>query len=153
MIDDKLMNEFEKLYQNQEMMAKQTASELYSSLSNTETHCINYIGDNLEANGVELATNLKLTRSTISKMTTRLEKRGYIVGVKKADNKKEIFYSLTDSGREIYLKHEEAHSAWLKRDMDFLLTVDDSEKEIVLKVISDFNIYLRNQMEVFKNDN
>lgn len=148
-----LLKEFEKLYQLQETIAQLSTTDLYDALGTTDTHCIHFIGTVQEANGVQISANLGLTRSAISKITTRLEKKGYIQGYKKANNKKEVFYSLTEKGQEIYFKHEKAHMAWLIRDQEFLKTVDEAEKKIMLRVLKDFNHYILEKIEVLKNDN
>jgi DNA-binding MarR family transcriptional regulator len=149
-METELLKEFEKLYQLQETMAKLSTKGLYDSLGTTHTHCINFIGDIQEANGVQISINLGLTRSAISKITTNLEKKGYIESHKKANNNKEIFYSLTKKGQEIYLKHQKAHNNWLLRDQQFLKTVDEVKKKIVLSVIKDFNNYILKEMEILK---
>lgn len=148
-----LLKEFEKLYQLQETIAELSTKGLYDSLGTTDTHCINFIGNVQEANGVQISANFGLTRSAISKITTRLEKKGYIKGNKKPNNNKEIFYRLTEKGQEIYLEHEKAHNNWLLRDEQFLTTVDEEDKKIVLRVLKDFNNYILEKMEMIKNDN
>ncbi|WP_101696385.1 MarR family winged helix-turn-helix transcriptional regulator [Clostridium minihomine] len=153
MMEMELLKEFEKLYQLQETIAQLSTKDLYDALGTTDTHCINFIGTVQEANGVQISANLGLTRSAISKITTRLEKKGYIQGYKKANNHKEVFYRLTEQGQEIYCKHEKAHNAWLIRDQEFLKTVDEAEKKIMLRVLKDFNHYILEKMEVFKDDN
>lgn len=151
-MEDKLLKEFERLYQLQEMIADLTTKDLYDGLGTTDTHCINYIGDHKEANGVELAEDLVLTRGAISKITKRLMSKGYIISHKKEDNQKEVFYSLTTSGKGIYDKHVQAHNNWMLRDKRFLETLDEGNKEVVLKVLQDFNAHILNEMEEFKND-
>ncbi|WIW69735.1 winged helix DNA-binding protein [Anaerosinus gibii] len=101
---------------------------------------------------MQISVNLGLTRSAISKITTRLEKKGYIQGCKKPNNNKEIFYSLTAKGQEIYFKHEKAHNAWLLRDQEFLKTVGELEKKTVLHFLKSFNNYILEKMEMTKND-
>lgn len=152
-MDDLLLEEFERLYQLQEMIADISNKDLYGDLGTTETHCINYIGENKEANGVELSTGLALTRSAISKITKRLIKKGYIFSFKKEDNLKEVFYSLTPNGEDIFSKHIEAHKNWIIRDKIFLETIKKSEKEIVLNVLKNFNKYILREMEKLKDDN
>ena len=152
-METKLLKEFETLYQLQETIAGLSTKNLYDSIGNTDTHCINCIGNVQEANGVQISLHMGLTRSAISKITTRLEKKGYIQGYKKTNNNKEIFYSLTAKGQEVYLKHEKAHNDWLLREEEFLKTVDEEEQKIMLRILKDFNDYILEKIEVLKNDN
>lgn len=152
-MEQELLHEFERLYQNQETIAEIATKGLYGSLGNTDTHCISCIGAAGAANGVQLAAMLGLTRSAVSKITTRLEMKDYILGSKRANNNKEIFYTLTEKGREIFAKHENAHAAWLARDEEFFKTVSESDKEVLLRVLRGFNNYILERMEEYKNDN
>lgn len=47
-----------------------------------------------------------MTRGAISKLTKKLIKKGLIVSYQKPDNKKEIYFRLTEQGKVINKVHE-----------------------------------------------
>ena len=57
-----------------------------------------------------------MTRGAISKITKKLIKKGVIESYQKSDNKKEIYFRLTKSGKAVYEIHENLHKKFQKRD-------------------------------------
>jgi DNA-binding MarR family transcriptional regulator len=82
----------------------------------SEIHCIEYVGGHGEANVTSLAASFYMTRGAISKLTKKLIEKGLIASYQKPDNRKEIYFSLTASGKGIYKIHEELHQEFLERD-------------------------------------
>jgi DNA-binding MarR family transcriptional regulator len=75
----------------------------------SEVHCIDYIGRHVDPNVAKLAESFYMTTGAISKITTKLIKKGIIESYQKPDNKKEIYFRLTEQGKVIYKIHEELH--------------------------------------------
>ncbi|OBZ19513.1 MarR family transcriptional regulator [Bacillus sp. FJAT-27264] len=93
--------------------------KLEDSLRNytfSEVGCIEYIGDNADSNVTKLAEYLYMTRGALSKMTKKLIEKGLIESYQKPDNKKEIYFRLTEQGQVIYNVHEEMHKKFIERD-------------------------------------
>ncbi len=81
----------------------------------SEVHCIDYIGRNADSNVTKLAESFYMTRGAISKLTKKLIKKGVIQSYQKPDNKKEIYFRLTEPGKAIYKIHEELHKEFRER--------------------------------------
>src|SRR5699024_5421099 len=64
----------------------------------------------------KLAESIYMTRGDISKLTKRLIKKGLIERYQKPDNKKEIYFRLTEQGKIIFDIHENLHKSFLERD-------------------------------------
>jgi len=74
-----------------------------------EVHCIELIEKNADSNVTQLAKALRVTRSAISKTAKKLLQDGAIEKYRKPDNKKEIYFKLTDVGERIFAEHEKMH--------------------------------------------
>lgn len=148
-----LLKEFTKLYNNQEILSNLMNEDLFKEYSNTEAHCIEAIGKLEKPNGVNIANKLNMTRGAISKITTKLEKKELIYKTSLEDNKKEVIYKLTNKGKDLFNKHEEAHRKWEERDLSYLDTIDEKDLDKVLNFIENFNNYLESIIKEEENDN
>ncbi|WP_283591576.1 MarR family transcriptional regulator [Clostridium butanoliproducens] len=110
-------------------------------------HCIDLIGRTKDANVTKLSEALCMTRGAISKMTKRMIEQKVITKYQKPDNKKEVYFALTDFGKELYIKHEKAHKNYEKRDMKFFEQINVEEQDIILKFLEDFNNYLESKIK------
>ena len=81
-----------------------------------EAHCIEYIGKNADSNVTKLAESFYVTRGAISRMAKKLIKKGIIESYQKLNNKKEIYFRLTEQGKAINKIHEEMHKEFHERD-------------------------------------
>ena len=86
-------------------------------------HCIEAIQELNEPNVRRLTEALFMTRGAVSKLTKRLEQRGLIESYKNPDNKKEVYFRLTEAGTEIYQIHEDLHKEFQRRDQKCLTTL------------------------------
>ncbi|MBO0439453.1 MarR family winged helix-turn-helix transcriptional regulator [Candidatus Enterococcus ikei] len=78
-------------------------------LNTGAVHLIEAIGRYPNMNTTKLATILGITKGAISQQIPRLEKLGLIMKHKDEKNRKEIFFTLTDLGNQIFLYHEKLH--------------------------------------------
>ncbi|TKI89432.1 MarR family transcriptional regulator, partial [Bacillus cereus] len=79
-------------------------------------HCIEYIENNADSNVTQLAEAFYVTRGAISRMTKKLIQKGLVESYQKLENKKEIYFKLTEQGKEIYKIHENLHKEFQERD-------------------------------------
>lgn len=82
----------------------------------SEIHCIEYIAKHADANVTKLSDAFNMTRSAVSKLTKKMMGKGIIENYQKPDNKKEVYFRLTEMGREINKIHEDIHSEYQERD-------------------------------------
>ena len=89
-----------------------------------------------------ISSKLAMTRSAISKIISKLKKKELIYSYQNSDNKKEIYYKLTEKGYLIYHKHEKAHKEWEERELKFLNQISDSKMEVISEFLNRYNSYL-----------
>ncbi|AVK47446.1 hypothetical protein AXY43_05070 [Clostridium sp. MF28] len=98
----------------------------------SDIHMIEAIQKNQSANTTEIAKIMNTTKSTVSKITKRLEKEGMIKKYKFLDNKKEIYFKLTDLGLKAFNGHYEYHiSRTQSFDKEFDNYTEEEKKLIV----------------------
>ncbi|SHI81772.1 transcriptional regulator, MarR family [Halodesulfovibrio aestuarii] len=83
-----------------------------------EIHCLQTIGQNEGANLKSIASILGVSKSAISQMVGKLEKRGFVRKDRAPDNDKELLAFLTESGWDAFKIHQEFH----ERHMNNLLS-------------------------------
>ena len=113
-------------------------------LSLTESHVIACIGDNEKTNGTFIAKSLNITKGGVSKAAAKLLQKGMIDDMRQPDNRKEVYYVLTELGREVYLAHAHMHEKSQDDLRDVLDKYSENELDTVSKFLSDFMGSLRN---------
>jgi len=108
----------------------------------SEVHCIEYIGRNVDSNVTKLAESFYMTRGAISKLTKKLIKKGIIESYQKPDNKKEIYFSLTEQGKAINKVHEELHKEFQERDKAVFEQVTEEQFDIMLSFVAKYSRHL-----------
>lgn len=108
----------------------------------SEVHCIEYIGRNVDSNVTKLAESFYMTRGAISKLTKKLIKKGIIESYQKPDNKKEIYFRLTEQGKVIYIIHDELHKEFQERDKAVFEQVTEKQFDIMLNFVEKYSRHL-----------
>ncbi|KYG27779.1 MarR family transcriptional regulator [Priestia endophytica] len=113
----------------------------------SEVHCIESIGKNVDPNVTKLAESLYMTRGAISKLTKKLIKKGLIESYQKPDNKKEIYFKLTEKGKVIYKTHEELHKEFQERDKVVFEQVTEEQFDIMLSFVEKYSKHLNAEIK------
>ncbi|MFB5269828.1 MarR family transcriptional regulator [Paenibacillus enshidis] len=108
----------------------------------SEVHCIEYIGRNTDSNVTKLAESFYMTRSAISKITKKLIEKGLIESYQKPDNKKEIYFRLTEQGKVIDKVHEKLHKEFQERDKAVFEQVTEQQFDSMLSFIEKYSRHL-----------
>jgi DNA-binding MarR family transcriptional regulator len=108
----------------------------------SEVHCIEYIGRNVDSNVTKLAESFYVTRGAISKITKKLIKKGIIESYQKPDNKKEIYFRLTEQGKAINKVHEELHKEFQERDEAVFEQVSEEQFDSMLGFVEKYSRHL-----------
>jgi len=98
----------------------------------SEVHCIEFIGENVDSNVTKLAESFYVTRGAISKLAKKLIKKGIIESYQKPDNKKEIYFRLTEQGKVINKVHEGLHKEFQMRDKAVFEQVTEEQFDIMI---------------------
>ncbi|MFD0619116.1 MarR family winged helix-turn-helix transcriptional regulator [Paenibacillus sp. GCM10027629] len=118
-----------------------------------EVHCIDFIEKMEDANVTKLANAFQVTRGAISKVTKRLIETGAIERYQKPDNKKEIYFKLTDIGREIYWEHEKMHQTRIERDSGYFSQLSNEEKDNLIQILNKIYGQIAEELKELGMDN
>jgi len=124
--------------------------EVLNNYKPFEVHCIDYIGKNEDTNVTKLAKTFCVTNGAISKVAKKLMQKGAIESYKRPNNKKEVYFKLTDEGQKVYNTHKSAHQAFKKRDNIIFDGFTDDELDVILNFTDKYLKYLNTAIEKTK---
>ncbi|ATO50821.1 MarR family transcriptional regulator [Brevibacillus laterosporus] len=147
MTTQQIVGKLQKLLHQHEENSKTRQSGLLNSIRDidrpteeltlSELHVIACIGKHGQVNVTAISQEMDMTRGAISKISTKLLKRGYLVKKQKADNQKEVHFQLTSMGAEIFRLHEELHEQAERRIERFLQKYSSSELAFIDRLLTD----------------
>jgi len=140
--EEQLIMALRDLYNKMVFLNKFKMEDALKGFKSSEVHCIEYIGKNADPNVTKLAEYFYMTRSAMSKVAKKLIKKGIIESYQKPDNQKEIYFRLTEQGKEIYKIHEELHKEIQKRDKDVFEQITDEQIDSMFSFIEKYSRHL-----------
>ncbi|MBV6678490.1 MarR family transcriptional regulator [Bacillus thuringiensis] len=140
--EEQVMNGFRELYNKLVWLNKDKMEEALKGFKSSEVHCIEYIENNVDSNVTQLAEAFYVTRGAISRMTKKLIQKGLIESYQKSENKKEIYFRLTEEGKEIYKIHEDLHKEFQERDKAVFEQVTEEEFDSIISFVEKYSRHL-----------
>ena len=140
--EEQVMNGFRELYNKLVWLNKDKMEEGLKGFKSSEVHCIEYIENNADSNVTQLAEAFYVTRGAISRMTKKLKQKGLVESYQKSENKKEIYFRLTEQGKEIYKIHENLHKEFQERDKAVFEQVTEEEFNSIISFVEKYSRHL-----------
>jgi len=113
----------------------------------SELHCMEYIEKNIDSNVTKLAEFFYMTRSAISKITKKLIEKGLIESYQRPENKKEIYFRLTEHGKAVNKIHEELHKESQERDKAVFEQTTEVQFDSMLSFVELYNQHLEEEIK------
>ncbi|ADY21738.1 MarR family transcriptional regulator [Bacillus paranthracis] len=145
--EEQVMNGFRELYNKLVWLNKDKMEEGLKGFKSSEVHCIEYIENNADSNVTQLAEAFYVTRGAISRMTKKLIQKGLIESYQKSENKKEIYFRLTEQGKEIYKIHEDLHKEFQERDKVVFEQVTEEEFDSIISFVEKYSKHLDTEIK------
>ncbi|OME86019.1 MULTISPECIES: MarR family transcriptional regulator [Paenibacillus] len=139
---EQVMMDFRNLFNKMAWLNKMKMEDSLKGYKPSEVHCIEAIEKNADPNVTKLAESLYMTRGAISKLTKKLIDKGLIESYQKPDNKKEMYFILTEQGKVIYHIHEELHKEFQVRDKAVFEQVTEEQFDSMLNFIEMYSRHL-----------
>lgn len=98
-----------RVWQKVQIPSSQHLDHLKKDWTLTQLHIVSCLHTSKNVNNSFLASRLHISKAAVSKAIQALLKHNIITVTKKPGNKKEIFYTLTESGKELAGLHERLH--------------------------------------------
>ncbi|WP_213618243.1 MarR family transcriptional regulator [Paenibacillus sp. J22TS3] len=120
----------------------------------TSVHVIDCIGDYEPINHTGIVEKMGLSKASITKISVKLLEMGFIMRSHLNNNRKEIYFSLTDKGRHVYHLHKELHKEKEERFYQFIESYSEAELQTIGKFMSDLVAHVEENSgrEVWEND-
>ncbi|SEL50104.1 MarR family transcriptional regulator [Paenibacillus sp. OK003] len=150
--EEQVLVGFRDLYNKLVWLNKDKMEESLKGYKPSEVHCIEYIEKNADSNVTKLAESFYMTRGAISKLTKKLIEKGLIESYQKLDNKKEIYFRLTEQGKVIYQIHEDLHNEFQERDKVVFEQVTDEQFDSMLNFVDKYNRHLDAEIKKLGTD-
>ncbi len=123
---------------------KYGTDELFHKL---EIHTIHAIGENPGINVTELARWHGITKSAVSQVVKKLEKRGLIYRYNAPDNAKEVLFKLTEKGKEPYEGHKKLHAKIDKSLVEKIAALPEDKYQFLLDFFDMLAEHLESHIE------
>lgn len=130
-----LSKKFNKVSERHNIIKSIAEKKFLTDYTFIEVHCIDFIGKTQATNVTKLANSFKMTKGAISKIIKKLIKKETIEIYQKPENKKEIYYKLTQKGLSIYNDHEEMHRIRIERDTFVFEKLSEDEKAMFINML------------------
>lgn len=138
---------FRELYDKMSWLNRRKMEDSLKGYTSSEVHCIEYIEKNKDSNVTKLADSFYMTRGAISKLTKKLIKKELIESYQKSDNKKEIYFRLTEKGRSVYDIHEKLHNEFSERDKVVFEQVSEEQFNSMLHFVELYSQHLDKEIK------
>ncbi|MFB6589141.1 MarR family transcriptional regulator [Bacillus thuringiensis] len=145
--EEQVMNGFRELYNKLVWLNKDKMEEGLKGFKSSEVHCIEYIENNADSNVTQLAEAFYVTRGAISRMTKKLIQKGLVESYQKSENKKEIYFRLTEQGKEIYKIHENLHKEFQERDKAVFEQVTEEGFNSIISFVEKYSRHLDEEIK------
>lgn len=100
-------------------------------------HVLEAVGKFGPINGITISKEMEIPKGTVSKITRKLESLNLIRKEQLPDNKKEILFSITPLGYELFEVHKDLHEHIEKNVIRFLNKYHSNELDFLTRVLED----------------
>ena len=145
--EEQVIMSFRDLLSKMDLLNNFTMKDSLKNYRASEAHCIEYIGKNADSNVTKLAESFYVTRGAISRMTKKLIKKGIIESYQKPDNKKEIYFRLTEEGKAINKIHDEMHKEFHQRDKVIFEQITEEQFDSILSFAGKYTKHLDEEIK------
>ncbi len=117
---------------------KAVITEEFKDITNNDMHIIEAIGIHEKRNMSQIAKNLAVTVGTLTVNMNSLEKKGYIVRERSAEDKRVVLVTLTEKGRKAFFHHRDFHKAMIRSAIKGL---DEEEMDALMNCLTKLNAF------------
>jgi len=115
---------------------------LAEDLNATELRCIDYVGRHSSVNATRLAEAFYMTTGAASKLTKKLLAKGLLLRYQKLENRKEVYFRLTEQGEVLFAALAEIREKIARRDESVFAALPDAQYESFLRFARSYSDHL-----------
>lgn len=132
--------ETEKLFEKNH---KSQTGALFEEFSISEMHCVDFIFKTELPNVTKLSEKMNITKGGVSKIIKKLIEKNAIESFSVDTNKKEIYYKLTNKGKEVFKLHKNIHEKWCEINLEFFKNCSKEEIKYTILFLEKYIQYLK----------
>ena len=132
--------EAEKLFEKNH---KSQTGALFEEFSISEMHCVDFIFKTELPNVTKLSEKMNITKGGVSKIIKKLIEKNAIESFSVDTNKKEIYYKLTNKGKEVFKLHKNIHEKWCEINLEFFKNCSKEEIKHTILFLEKYIQYLK----------
>lgn len=142
-----------KYIENQEDLFRLANNKKFRGYSISAIHTVAAIAAFEKANVTKISKELVMTKSAVSKILKKLSKEGIVQGYQIENNKKEIYYTLTNKGILLNEDHTKVHSFIKECNLRFFNKASAETLRTVYAFFNNYNIYLTSEISELERNN
>lgn len=132
--------ETEKLFEKNH---KSQTGTLFEEFSISEMHCVDFVFKTELPNVTKLSEKMNITKGGVSKIIKKLIEKNAIESFSVDTNKKEIYYKLTNKGKEVFKLHKNIHEKWCEINLEFFKNCSKEEIKYTILFLEKYIQYLK----------
>jgi DNA-binding MarR family transcriptional regulator len=105
------------------------------ALYHSEVHLLDIIDLHEGENGKELANRLGITKGAVAQTAKKLIEKGLIENFQRPDNKKEVCFRLTESGKKAVRGHKRHHEQMNTGLFEYIEMLGEKDVEIIMRFL------------------
>ena len=113
-------------------------TEEFRDITNNDMHIIEAVGIDEPRSMSVIAKKLSVTVGTLTTNMNGLEKKGYILRERSAEDKRVVLVTLTERGRRAFFHHRDFHKNMIK---SIVKGLDEDEKRLLYKCLVKLSLY------------
>jgi DNA-binding MarR family transcriptional regulator len=137
---ERLVYQKDALAKDKQEMIQRQIEEVALTLeqvSLAELHVLDRIGIQPALNVIGISKYMNMTRGAISKICTRLERKGLIVKKQLPSNQKEVFFQVTLLGQKLWDIHQQGQKRVIQKYMQLLSNYNKDELLVIDRFLYD----------------
>lgn len=111
-------------------------------LNPTELLCIEYLGQHSNVNATRLAEAFCITTGATSKLTKKLLTKGFLLRYQKLENRKEVYFRLSERGEALYQVLSGIRERLNQRDRPLFDRLSDDQYKTILDFTRSYSEHL-----------
>lgn len=119
---------------------KALISGKFKNISINDMHIIEAIGDKEPKKMSQIAKSMKVTVGTLTTAMNSLVSKGYVIREKGQEDRRVVFISLSDLGKEAFNMHAKFHEDMVQSIMKSL---DDDEINVLTGALKKLSVYFK----------
>ncbi len=140
-LNDILVNLFRDIMNLEE---RAIITQEFQNITSNDMHVIQVIGIGEPKNMSTIARELSVTVGTLTIAMNSLVKKGYVIRERSQEDRRVVYISLSEKGREAYAHHERFHQQMIHEILDGL---NPEETEVLLKSLNKLTWWFRSFQE------